>query len=448
MINNIKDLSTKTISRNNYIDENNIKMLSDIFKDLDNYDIINEEESFESIKEFYENNDSYTNFYNSDENDDLKDNYFKFYKSYFIFLKKKKFENLKIKFINNFIGQSVNIKQLNNGIFIYYYKNNNNNCELKILNQFFEEIAKIIILYSINYIYELIDNKIIFIDIKNELFQLSIDKDNKIDIRNLKLKNIEKVQLFLLLDKDNYKYIISTLEKTFLYQGDFNSNLSTKKTISNESYRLGTIINKKLILINNKNNKGYIDIYDISDYILTFKKIYNVNICNQFNLSQNCISTIQLNNDEIIVFFCCIKKDELQSNGIFSIKLVDEIIDSFLDTKNFKINCLCSFRNFEKEKNNFFINVNNLNNYKVFDTRYLLVGGNNGIKIYMYKGIIKNEHNNFYIKIEYINDIISGNGNEFKDINCITQSRINSHIYISSIYDETKEYIFEIENTK
>ena len=448
MINNIKDLSTKTISRNNYIDENNIKMLSDIFKDLDNYDIINEEESFESIKEFYENNDSYTNFYNSDENDDLKDNYFKFYKSYFIFLKKKKFENLKIKFINNFIGQSVNIKQLNNGIFIYYYKNNNNNCELKILNQFFEEIAKSIILYSINYIYELIDNKIIFIDIKNELFQLSIDKDNKIDIRNLKLKNIEKVQLFLLLDKDNYKYIISTLEKTFLYQGDFNSNLSTKKTISNESYRLGTIINKKLILINNKNNKGYLDIYDISDYILTFKKIYNVNICNQFNLSQNCISTIQLNNDEIIVFFCCIKKDELQSNGIFSIKLVDEIIDSFLDTKNFKINCLCSFRNFEKEKNNFFINVNNLNNYKVFDTRYLLVGGNNGIKIYMYKGIIKNEHNNFYIKIEYINDIISGNGNEFKDINCITQSRINSHIYISSIYDETKEYIFEIENTK
>ena len=448
MINNIKDLSTKTISRNNYIDENNIKMLSDIFKDLDNYDIINEEESFESIKEFYENNDSYTNFYNSDENDDLKDNYFKFYKSYFIFLKKKKFVNLKIKFINNFIGQSVNIKQLNNGIFIYYYKNNNNNCELKILNQFFEEIAKSIILYSINYIYELIDNKIIFIDIKNELFQLSIDKDNKIDIRNLKLKSIEKVQLFLILDKDNYKYIISTLEKTFLYQGDFNSNLSTKKTISNESYRLGTIINKKLILINNKNNKGYLDIYDISDYILTFKKIYNVNICNQFNLSQNCISTIQLNNDEIIVFFCCIKKDELQSNGIFSIKLVDEIIDSFLDTKNFKINCLCSFRNFEKEKNNFFINLNNLNNYKVFDTRYLLVGGNNGIKIYMYKGIIKNEYNNFYIKIEYINDIISGNGNEFKDINCITQSRINSHIYISSIYDETKEYIFEIENTK
>ena len=183
-------------------------MISDIFKDLDNYDIINEEESFESIKGFYENNDSYTNFYNSDENDDLKDNYFKFYKSYFIFLKKKKFENLKIKFINNFIGQSVNIKQLNNGIFIYYYKNNNNNCELKILNQFFEEIAKIIILYSINYIYELIDNKIIFIDIKNELYQLSIDKDNKLDINNLKLKNIEKVQLFLLLDKDNYKYII------------------------------------------------------------------------------------------------------------------------------------------------------------------------------------------------------------------------------------------------
>ena len=87
-----------------------------------------------------------------------------------------------------------------------------------------------------------------------------------------------------------------------------------------------------------------------------------------------------------------------------------------------------------------------MNNYKVFDTRYLLVGGNNGIKIYMYKGIIKDEQNILHIQIEFIKEVISENGNELEEVNGIIHSKYDGYIYIFSKSEGIKQCILEAGN--
>ena len=449
MTKNINDLSTnifysynKNENNTKKKSENDVKWVLYIHEHLakiSNKNSEEEEESFENIKTSIKDNDIHFNIL---EEHFLKDNYNNLYKDYLNYISKNKIGNIKINTKTIFNYKYENIKQLSNGIFINY-KNNNDKNELLICDKFYYKMYKIFIDFEIKEIYELIENKIIIIDNNHSLNLLSIDKDIKnINYfhKKIELENKEKVQLFLVIDKN--EYIISTLEKTFIYKGDLNNNkFEFKKEISNKSYRLGTIIDKKLILINNKDNMGYLDIYNL----VTYKNIYELNNCNPFNLSQNCISTIQLNNDEIIVFFCYIKKEESQFNGIFSIKLGEEIIDSFLDTKNFKINCISLFKNFKNETI-VYLNENNLNNNDVFDTRYLLVGGNNGIKIYMYKGIIKDEQNILHIQIEFIKEVISENGNELEEVNGIIHSKYDGYIYIFSKSEGIKQCILEAGN--
>ena len=229
-----------------------------------------------------------------------------------------------------------------------------------------------------------------------------------------------------------------SLSGTYIYNDSITSikkeMLTEENKISEKSYKIGKIIDKKnVILLNNDDsNKDNIYIFD-----LVTKKNLNeyieVNNNNNYIISNNCILIIKFEKKNNEVFLCSYNK-----NWILCISIKDEktILDKFYEIKDFEINCISQIKYYKRiiiKKLIKDIDVQEIN-----ENEYFLVGGllNDEYIIKLFKlKIINNE-----IIIENIKDISLG---EYESkINFIIQ--LDLSLLIGFLYKETKKFNFNI----
>lgn len=273
-----------------------------------------------------------------------------------------------------------------------------------------------------------IENKSLIVSLKRgEIYILSIDKNI--------LKKFEKLEIFrennkkykedinLIIEIVKNKYIFSSNEGTFFYDNNLNERIAEK--VSDEAFTIVEVINNRYaLLFDNVNSKGIIKYFDLkktNKKINTLKKFETALI-----LSQNCISLMNIENENYKVLLCSFEKrigavklefdeDELLINNLYF---------DFYELNNVNINCLFPIENIYE-------NTINLEK-KLFDSNFFMVNTTNEkneseYRIYSLEGFESNK----IIQKGYIKSII--NQNDFKNkISCISQLSPNGFFMISS----------------
>ena len=359
--------------------------------------------------------------------------------------------------LNDIIGihnNNVNyIKELSNGLFI-----SGSQKKLIVYNNSFKREYEISI--NNNYIYEIKN-------IKNDYIEVLICSDESIKLLKIQknydysIREYKEIEIRVCFQFNN-DFIICN-KKGIFQINDFLSFIknSNEQEIINKSYWNGIKLNCQIIALTS--NKYLLN---GEDKILFFnnnsrhvvKSIENYS----FSLSQNNLVLMSIEgidrttekDDKNKILLCgCKKYKEGQKNGILSLKLdlkdnFNILSQTFYETKNFEVYCLCPIFNIEKDI--FIFNKKP----KRIETEYFLVGGfNPKIK----QGLIKlykvnyNKENFENTEIEYIKDIeIKSNkrGNKFDgfegNITCIIQSKYNGNILITC--SDGKVYSFKNPN--
>lgn len=337
-----------------------------------------------------------------------------------------------LKVIENYKDSSFEFMiQLSNGYFI-----NIINGEVYLYSQDFEKKDRIKISdKSISFVSEISDNKF-FVISKPSIFLLSIIKE-KIEIeKTLLLKQIKKLGIILEIDKN--QYLISFIKDnnnkeskdikddkeikvTYIAEISENNELKLKTKISDYFYEVGIITKgKKAVLIYNKDNEGYLHIYDITkmDNIKSTIKIVKSSV--PFILSQKCLFFIENKIDDYIIVCGCKGK---YNNSIFSVQIGEEIKKSYYNTGTLEIICLSPFKNFIRKENN---EILNNNTYNIIYQKSCFVGGKQGFKLVNFK----EKENIESSQIEL--DIILEDDEILTKIDCIIQSNTNGALLISS----------------
>ena len=149
------------------------------------------------------------------------------------------------------------------------------------------------------------------------------------------------------------------------------------------------------------------------------------------------IEDAKINKNKILLFCCCNKYNNKVKNGILILNPPtnshEEIKESFYETGDFEVYCICQLLNVNNKKN---ILIND-NKKTIKITLFFLVGGfdkNNkkGI-IKLYKLINNDEIDKDKDKeaIIFIQDIEFVNDKFEKPINCLIQSKTNGKVYFS-----------------
>ena len=337
----------------------------------------------------------------------------------------------KLKVIKEYNNSFEFMIQLSNGYFI-----NIINGEVYLYSQYFEERHRMKISdKSISFVSEISDNKF-FVISKPSIFLLSIIKE-KIQIeKTLLLKQIKKLGIILEIDKN--KYLISFIKDnndneskdikddkeiivTYIAEISENNELKLKTKISDYFYEVGIITKgKKAILIYNKDNEGYLHIYDLTNIGNIKSTIKKVKSSVPFILSQKCLFFIEKKTDDYMIVCGC--KDKY-NNSIFSVQIGEEIKTSYYNTGALEIICLFPLKNFIRKDNN---EVLNNNTYDIFYTKYCFVGGKQGLKLINFKE--KENIESFHIEF----DIILEDDVTLTKIDCIIQSNTNGALLLSS----------------
>ena len=149
-------------------------------------------------------------------------------------------------------------------------------------------------------------------------------------------------KLFLFLEIDINKYIISINQGTFFHHNNIYNlkELSNEKCILKEVFEIGNIINdKNVVLINNKN---ILILYNIQTNKIQSKKFKY-----SFILSKNCIDLMNLEDEKFkVLIICCengilILKLEIDNDGLLKEDLYEYFYDLNKSCNNYCIKCLC-----------------------------------------------------------------------------------------------------------
>ena len=337
-----------------------------------------------------------------------------------------------LKVIENYKDSSFEFMiQLSNGYFI-----NIINGEVYLYSQYFEERHRMKISdKSISFVSEISDNKF-FVISKPSIFLLSIIKE-KIQIeKTLLLKQIKKLGIILEIDKN--KYLISFIKDnndneskdikddkeiivTYIAEISENNELKLKTKISDYFYEVGIITKgKKAVLIFNKDNEGYLHIYDITNMKNIKSTIKKVKSSVPFILSQKCLFFIENEIDGCVIVCGCKGK---YNNSIFSVQIGEEIKKSYFNTGTLEIICLSPFKNFIRRDNNEILN-NNI--YDIIYPKFCFVVGKQGFKLVNFK-----EKENIESSQDEL-DIILEDDEILTKIDYIIQSNTNGALLISS----------------
>lgn len=329
---------------------------------------------------------------------------------------------IKLLFVSKFEKKYQYIYQLNNGYFL---------CHNEKLLSIFDRDKKLLFEndnYFISFIRQLKKDSILIIAFdsysnyflyKINLYENTFKKEEEKAI-SIKIYNI-------CISEKNY--IISCPEGTFNYQRDImnitNNDLSEENRISEDCYKNGTIIDDNiLILINNKDNKGYLLIYNLdkSEKIKLYDYLHKLFI--------NNLHVIKLNYRTFILLSC----EKTNEKGVFLLKLKDNN-EINLDLNYFNIpdlipKCVCPIKNFT--------NMKILTNNDLPDTEFFLVGGDNNIKIYYINEEVLDK-----FSIELIANVCFGDDKKNQNItriNAIKQLSNNGNIIICFNSKEIKEF--------
>ena len=346
------------------------------------------------------------------------------------------------------------IKELSNGLLISGGPNNLIVYNGIINNKEFE------IKISNNNICEIEENK-------KQMINVLICSENEIKV--LKIRNNSNYEYSIRYVKTDIRFkICFQFEKDYIIcnqKGIFEINdllssakviTSSKNNVLNKAYFTGIRINREIIaLTSNKNEENGED--KIIFYNYFEKRIVKSLEGYSFALSQSNLVLMpreETNEKDKILLCACKKYKEGQENGILYLNcdLKDNfkiLSNSFFETKNFEVSCLCPIL-IIKNSLNIFCNEKEI----VVDTEYFLVGGFNSDKKQGLINLFKvnfNKENFEKTKIEYIKNIEIGpfsGKNKFdgfkRNITCILQSQLTGDILITC--SDGKVYYFSSPN--
>jgi hypothetical protein len=258
------------------------------------------------------------------------------------------------------------------------------------------------------------------------IYTLDINKNNyEVETKTYEVPNMKTLFCGKVNKND---YVLAGINGAMKIIDLFNFNSSEKKMykLTNTSIRTGLVINEQYIaLLSNELIPKGANLLAICD--LNENKVKHLIKGYSFNLSENSLSLIEFEKEEIILICACKKYKSNQRNGIIIIKMKT-------DGKNFKYK---------------FYETNNFVPYcfaQIFTTIFILVGGFNldkcqgEIRLYMIKKrdineliyvqnieIIDDEYYNFYGIDIPINNLI-----QIKDSGKIVVTTIDGHIFLFS----------------
>lgn len=361
----------------------------------------------------------------------------------------KKDKNVSINLEDNSEKEGTIYNNLNN-----YIKNKSSiNDALKLVNCHDENIEYI--QQTDEYYIIFYDIKIIFRDkIYSKLFEIKIDgiiscicyaKENGVKsiiicksdgIFQLLIENgifqnelitLSDMELELIIPIEEKKYLISNKTGTYIYNDSItlinNKRLKNENRISEKTYKIGNIIDKRILILLGNNN---LDIFDL----LTKTKKYKISICNKLYIYSYILSyNFQLliepeENKSNKIFLLCYKNRILfiliiKDQNEYKYKDFLQIIDDF------EIDCVYHIK-YSKNKIIKAL-IENIDDKEINENEYILLGGTTNLNEYIIKlyklKIIQNE-----IIFKHIEDILLGQYES--KIKCMTQLDINLHLII------------------
>ena len=278
---------------------------------------------------------------------------------------------------------------------------------------------------------------------KYGLNKYSIDFNNN-NINKVNSSNIINISCNGYLKVNNNNYILYGEKGIFHFNKEpFDLNIRNKNDLykyrkDERNYKSGILLNNNLIaLTSNKiipNGEDIIIFYDIKN-----QKIINYSNNYSFVNGINGLTLLNIEKEKKAILVCACKKYlNNQKNGILlinpEIKENEKIIEKFIHTEEFEVNCFCQINQTSKK--------NNTKNIFFFAGGFDIEKRQGVIKLYK---IVYNEEKT--IDLELLEDIYYDD--EEKEgfegtINCIVQSKNNGKI-LASCWDK-KIYIYSKPN--
>ena len=327
------------------------------------------------------------------------------------------------------------------------------NIERETITEITNEIKNTIIFkdrhYSEKYHIDIDDHIIYISEIKENNYNFGIicGNNNIYAISHIK-KTLTvipiNIKIYLILQIKEKEYVISCDKGTYYYVGsifEINSeNLKEEAKISKIPFKNGKILdNRYAILVDNDlyKQEGNFYIYDSNDKIT--KKNNNNLIINKYLYVKETLSVINIEeNGKTKTIILCACKGKENENGILLIKKesdnIKEIFEYFSPIKDFIIKFICPLKDF------------NIRNDKPFDTKYIIVVGENDQKMEMRLYEIKGLETNSYPTVEIADYLFCKDNISFDEMSFIIQSKENGNLIIGYHNGYTRELCFCLEN--
>ena len=273
-------------------------------------------------------------------------------------------------------------KKINNGKFItiFNYQNTKKEDEFVTNTKYINKIVK----YNENLI-PLNENEIngkvhCFAEIEEEKSHLIFSQNNglySLTKDNYNPKFIADIKIYLILQINSYKYIISNDNGTYIYKGSIlnkitRKNLESSKRIGDGGFKLGVMINEDIIALVKKET---LVIFDLKNEKEIFKTDENYS-----DFRENCLDLFKSENNINILLLACSKS---KNNGVLKIEFKNgNFSNDFFEINYFEIHCFMRIEKLYAEN----VLKAFLENYDK-DCIYFLFGGkeNNKNKIKLFK---------------------------------------------------------------